>query len=212
MISKGLPQAFDHEPGCLVWNAGTPLARIHRNDRAALEFKPAGVGTPGRFDPCYDPPGAGISTLYAGEGALCSLGETVFRIQDSGSYQETLRVEKLKDQLLSEVVARRPLNLVALCGPHLHAYDYEPSDLQGGPSTYPWTRALAAVLHKAVPHADGLVWMSRQCNTEKAVVLWGDRVSIADLALTSRTSCPLTEEPAFAEVAKFAVMARVQLN
>lgn len=49
------------------------------------------------------------------------------------------------------------------------------------PMDYLATAAWAQALHQQCPAIDGLVWMSRQRDRDRAVVLFGDRVRAGDL-------------------------------
>jgi hypothetical protein len=55
---------------------------------------------------------------------------------------------------------------------------------------YARTMAWALALYHAVPAADGIIWVSRQNDASKAIVLFGDRVLPEDLSPVG-TSIPL---------------------
>ncbi|HEX9986536.1 MAG TPA: hypothetical protein VGF69_24980 [Thermoanaerobaculia bacterium] len=84
----------------------------------------------------------------------------------------------------------RDLKLIELYGYGLQTLNLTAEDLTAtAASEYPATVLWAKALHAAVPEADGIVWMSRQFNTSKAMMLFGDRVESG--ALTSLEVHPL---------------------
>ena len=90
----------------------------------------------------------------------------------------------------------RDLQLVELYGYGLKRLHLHPHELTStGPTEYPSTVAWAKALHAAAPDADGLVWMSHQFNTRRALMLFGDRVAEADLRAGS--PLPLSFGPGF---------------
>ncbi len=69
----------------------------------------------------------------------------------------------------------------ALFTPDLKAWGLQRRDLIDTPkSIYARTVHWAAAIHAAAPDLDGSVWTSRQCDPERCVILFGDRVSEID--------------------------------
>lgn len=60
---------------------------------------------------------------------------------------------------------------------------------------YPATRAWAAAIHRGHPQVQGLSWVSRQDDTARAVVLFGDRVPAGAL-VSNEDSRSLADDPA----------------
>ncbi len=81
-----------------------------------------------------------------------------------------------------EVRPNRDLRLIELHGYGLKRLDLHPHELTStDPTEYASTVAWAKALHAAATDADGLLWMSDQFNTQRALMLFGDRVSESDL-------------------------------
>lgn len=59
---------------------------------------------------------------------------------------------------------------------------------------YPRTVLWAQALHRAFADIDGLLWMSRQFNAARALVLFGDRVRQAEL-VAAKPALPLRAGP-----------------
>ena len=53
-------------------------------------------------------------------------------------------------------------------------------------STYNQTALWAKAIHAADTSLDGLIWTSRQCNPERCVVLFGDRIDEAAFEVLDR--------------------------
>jgi hypothetical protein len=53
-------------------------------------------------------------------------------------------------------------------------------------SSYGQTVLWAQAIHRARSDLDGLIWTSRQCDPERCVVLFGDRVEEADFDVRDR--------------------------
>lgn len=64
----------------------------------------------------------------------------------------------------------------------LRALQMKKSDvIDSPPSRYPHTQALSLAWHQELPHIDGFSWMSRLDDYSPACMLFGDRVTPADL-------------------------------
>jgi hypothetical protein len=124
-----------------------------------------------------------VPVFYAAEGADAAISETVFHdLPVSAAERAVVPESRLAAYGLAHVRARRDLTLIELHGHGLRRLDVRAENLTDtGPEEYPRTVQWARALHAAVPEADGLVWMSRQFNSERAVVLFGDRIDETDL-------------------------------
>jgi hypothetical protein len=90
----------------------------------------------------------------------------------------------LRPLLISVISARRPLHFAQLHGFGLSRLGLRRTDLiEAEAPAYPATARWAAALHSCAERFDGLVWISRQHDTSRAVVLFGDRIDRSDLEL-----------------------------
>ena len=166
------PPAAGLDPATTTWSAGRPLFRVH-GASSANAFNP-GHGR-GRFHPLRDGRGESIPTLYAADEIDGALSETVFR-GVRGSDGRIHRAD-LQPWRLSRLVLDADLQLVDLTGLALRRLGLARGQLIEAPERL-WreTAGWAEALHEACRVAHGLLWISRQCDTATAVVLFGDRV------------------------------------
>jgi len=159
--------------------------RVYRLDHPARSFHPGDRTEPrGRFHFFESTSGERVPVLYAAEGENAAISESVFHDLPvgGGGARPVIPESRLAAYGLARLRAHRDLLLVELHGFGLRRLDLRAENLTDtGPEEYLNTVKWAAALHRAVPEADGLVWMSRQFNAEEAVVLFGDRVGEADL-------------------------------
>lgn len=167
------PQAL--EPLISVWSAGRPLVRIHHRRFGPTSFNPNGGR--GRFHPFPGADGLPVPTLYAADSLDGALSETAFRAVPVRGPARRLAASRLTSLRLSVLRPDRDLRLAALHGHGLRRLGVTREELIGTESAdYPATVAWAAALHAAPIGLDGLEWVSRQHDTSRAVVLFGDRI------------------------------------
>ena len=166
------PPAAGLDPATETWSAGRPLFRVH-DASAANGFNP-GHGR-GRFHPLRNRRGESIPTLYAADEIDGALSETVFRgVRGPGGRIHRADLEPLR---LSRLALQADLRLVDLTGLALRRLGLTRGQLLEAPERLWWkTARWAEALHEADPNACGLLWVSRQCDTARAIVLFGDRV------------------------------------
>lgn len=181
-------------------DAGTVLHRVHLDRYEPAQFNP-GVAGNARFSPIRDERGQAIPTLYAGTTLDCALMETVFHdVPYSGSLK-TLAKQKLESQMHSTVTLARPLQLVDLTSVSLRKLGVQRNQLiDTEKDQYPHTRCWAEALYRQCPDAQGLLWVSRQDDTARAVVLFGDRVGKGALAPTQATRSLLHDASIYSSV------------
>ena len=193
--------------------AGALLYRVHGDSFGSRGFNP-GYGTGGRFHFIRDRGGAIVPSLYAAEDPFAALAESVFHdvpvrasrprlalgafLGRDDMVTDGLRGIRLRTHVhgraLSVVRTCRSLELVQLHDLGLRRLRVEAASMTDtNPSAYARTRAWAQALHGAGT-ADGLVWMSRQFNSKKALTLFGDRVGPDDLE-TVRGPISLSSPP-----------------
>jgi RES domain len=80
-------------------------------------------------------------------------------------------------------VARRDLLLVELTSDGLRRLGLTRGELlEFDARSYPQTAAWARALHEHCARVDGLLWVTRQRATSRALLLFGDRVKVSELA------------------------------
>lgn len=170
-----------------VIEAGTALFHGHGRKYGCTEFNP-GSRPDGRF---WFFARAGTSDVvpafYAGEAEEAAVAETLLHDVPLSGGQITWAQQDLR--VISAVTCKRDLRLA-----QLHSGGLRRLLLKQGQITdteadeYPRTVMWAAAIHAARPELDGLLWMSARWNSSRAVVLFGDRVSEADLTAVDEAS------------------------
>ena len=161
--------------------AGTVLHRNHARAFGPAQFNP-GQGQPSRFSPFTDAAGARVPTLYAATSREAAAFETVFHDIEAEAAFKTVRLDVVQARAVSRIAPKRNLCLAGLFASNLKAWSLRRTDLiETSKSTYDQTVAWAQAIHGANADLDGLIWTSRQCDPERCVVLFGDRVSESEL-------------------------------
>ena len=152
------------------------------------------MGQPTRFAPIRDRDGACVPSLYVATTEEAAVFASIFHDIEASAAFKTVRLDVVTGRSLSEVAPKRDLRLVALFGPDLKAWGRTRTDLIDTPkSTYGQTAMWAQAIHAAYLDADGLAWTSRQCDPAVCIVLFGDRVTEAELSVVGRSEA---SEPA----------------
>jgi hypothetical protein len=167
-----------------VWPANQPLYRGHGDDRDGNVFNP-GFGKPTRF--AFFPPhgrrAPKVPVLYAGATPEVAVSEYIFHDVPL-DLSAAVPFGDLKGRCLSAVVPIEDLTLVRLHDTGLRKLKIANRQLIETPaSAYRTTVRWAQALHASNATVQGLQWMSRQYNSERAVVLFGDRIDPSKLAL-----------------------------
>ncbi|WP_193312916.1 RES family NAD+ phosphorylase [Georgenia subflava] len=170
------PPPHPFEPLIEVLPAGSRLFRSFSAapDRHATTFNP-GYGGPHRFSFFGDPT---IAVLYAAQTEIAAVCESL--LHDVPLFGGRLMPEQYERTVVAALDTTRELRLAAFHGVGLRRLGVEPAQLTSSPaSTYGTTVAWGEAAHAA--GFDGVVWMSARCNTDRAYVLFGDRVHGDDL-------------------------------
>lgn len=155
---------------------GQVLHRVHQSQYHADQFNP-GVQGNARFSPIQDDQGQPIPTLYGGTTMDCALMETVFHDVPHTAGFKTFDKGKLAGQMHSTVEVVQPLRMVDLASVPLRKLGITRRQIiDTEKDQYPATRKWAEALHRQCPNAQGLTWVSRQDDSARAVVLFGDRI------------------------------------
>lgn len=170
--------------------ASTSLYRIHSNQsgRAANVFNP-GIGQRTRFG-FFDTPTVPI--LYAAEtqeGAVC---ETV--LHDVPVEGGMITADEYEDLVMSRLILNRDVSLVSFMDTGLRALKVQAEDITATTAArYNDTVGWAWAAHQA--GYGGAVWMSHRCNTDRAFVFFGDRVSPEELSIDTGFARAFALEP-----------------
>lgn len=155
---------------------GAVLHRVHQDKYLGNQFN-SGVSGNARFSPIQDDNDKPIPTLYGGATMECALMETVFHDVPYTAGFKTFGKEKLARQVHSSVRVEQQLQLVDLASVPLHKLGVTRKQLiDTEKDQYPATREWAKAFHGKCPQAQGLSWVSRQDDSARAVVLFGDRI------------------------------------
>ncbi|MGO4120704.1 RES family NAD+ phosphorylase [Arthrobacter sp. YAF16] len=156
--------------------AGSSIYRVASNARPVDVFNP-GHGAPTRWAFFGGPP---VPVLYAAQDEVAAVSETL--LHDIPHKGGLLLPDAYMDKVAARLVTRRDLRLASFMGTGLRALQVEARDLtDSDPTTYGDTVQWAAAAHTA--GFAGVVWMSKRCNTDRAYVLFGDRVDPGDLEI-----------------------------
>ena len=167
-----------------TWPAGTPLIRCHPNLYGPATFY---AGSPARYSP-FLPAVAGpgtasspVGVLYAADSQHGALSETVFRDLPVRGVKRITR-SNLRRKNLSELVVSRPLTLVNLTTRGLARLGLRRrTEIESSRKQYWRTCQLARAVHALPENYDGLLWVSRQDDTSRAIVLFEGRVMPSDI-------------------------------
>lgn len=163
--------------------AGTELYRIFYTDRLPVPTvtdSTRGWGEPTRFAFFGHPR---VPVLYAAETEEAAVCESILHNVPPGPGR--ISFDDVRTRVCATLAPTRNLRLAALMGDGLRAMGTEAKHVTGAMSSqYPRTVRWAEAAHGA--GFDGLVWMSNRRKTDKAYVLFGDRVPSSELtALTT---------------------------
>lgn len=165
--------------------AGTRLHRIHDDLFAPCVFNP-GYGH-SRFAP-FEVGGVKIPTAYAATNLECAVYETIFHDIDATAPIKSVRWSALQPLRYSIVELKREVSLAALFSADLLKLGLERGQLIDTPkSTYPATQAWSPAIHGSPGAHDGMIWVSRKFDLEKAMMLFGDRIKAADWEVVEST-------------------------
>lgn len=176
-----------------TWKKGQVLHRVHLERYRSDQFNPGTQGN-ARFSPIRTGQGKPVPSLYGGTTLDCALMETVFHDVPHTTGFKSLDNRKLVAQVHSTLEVVQPLQFVDLSSVSLRRLGVTRKQLiDTEKDQYPATRRWAAAIHHQCEQAQGLTWVSRQDDTARAVMLFGDRIPKG--ALRQRgLSCSLTAD------------------
>ncbi|UOE46144.1 RES family NAD+ phosphorylase [Agromyces larvae] len=154
---------------------------MHGNTRLGNEFNP-GAGGRTRFAFFLRPP---VPVLYAATTEEAAISESI--LHDVPAAGGQVRPRDYQGRVVSRLKTTTDLRLVSFHGLGLRQLGIEPRQLTDTESihydrTVQWAEA-AHEFERQGRRAHGTSWMSRRCNSDKAVMLFGDRVPADALAI-----------------------------
>jgi hypothetical protein len=181
-------------------SAGDVLHRVHLEKYEAGQFNP-GIHGNARFSPIRDERGQPIPTLYAGTTMPCALMETVFHDVPHAPGFKSFDKGKLAGQQHSTVEVTQELKLADLRSLALRKLGISRKQLiDTEKDQYPATRKWAEAVHRQCLEAHGLSWVSRQDDSARAFVFFGDRVPAGALRQRGDSRSLVQDADAYSEV------------
>jgi hypothetical protein len=168
-----------------VWKAGEVIHVIHDTAFAPESFNPGAdaagkLRKPTRFAPIRDASGKVVPYLYGGSTLDCAIFETVFHEVPIDAQATFVDLADFAQRGHGELTPSRDLKLVDLTSDGLRRLKVSKEELITSPAReYVATARWAEALHRQFREVDGLVWMSRQRDRDRALVLFGDRARSA---------------------------------
>ncbi|MDW5318559.1 RES family NAD+ phosphorylase [Rhizobium sp. PL01] len=160
--------------------AGTRFHRVHDQRFGSCSFKP-GKGRPSRFAPLVSGSDA-VPTQYLATDYECAVHETIFHDVPIDEPNKTIGIDNIKPLAHSVIELKRDLVLVPLFAPDLAKWGLSRADLiDTTAADYHITAQWALAIQQSRPDAHGLIWTSKRCDPQQAVLLFGDRVAETDL-------------------------------
>jgi hypothetical protein len=143
--------------------------------------------------------GKAVSTAYAATSLECAAFETIFHDLEAAAPFKFVPLSSLEGLQYSTFQVDRPVRLASLYSADLMRFGLERRQVIDTPrSSYPITRLWSATVHHSDPKADGMIWVSRRYDQERALILFGDRVLTDELSVVASTR--ITEDPTTLEV------------
>jgi hypothetical protein len=152
-----------------------------------------------RFDP-LPVPDSDVGVLYLATSPDACVAETLLRWHDDIDAGAPIELERsrFEGKKIYRIEIKRNLNLVDCTGYGVAVLQqtlaasapagWKAEDIfQCSSSHYASTQLWAQWMRHQAPAADGLLWMSRQFNSERCVVLFADRCSADDLACDDKS-------------------------
>lgn len=190
--------------------AGRVMHRVHLQKYGPGQFNPGNAGN-ARFSPIVDDKGVVIPTIYAATTFDGAVMETIYRDVPYVPGSKSVDKHRLDDQVHSKIQAGADLVLVDLSAVALRKLGVMKSQLiETEKDQYPGTRKWAEAIHSQHKHVQGLCWVSRQDDSARAVVLFGDRITGA-LVQTGTSRSLLTDAAAYQEILELALRLDVTL-
>lgn len=169
----------------IVIPAGTRLIRVYRvGAHGPTTFNrnvpvPPGGGRFDTLDPVY-------GHLYAAQTPAGAVAEALLRGRGGPSASNRILPRAtLTDRAMVEVEILRPTSVVSLRGPDIGQVCQDAWLTKCESDGYPITRLWGAAIRDWAPRDAGFIWWARRDEHELAVVLYDDRLPVADLQIVA---------------------------
>lgn len=213
------PRTIPSPPGNLnslvkrtAWPASDTIHRVHRDAYDPDEFNP-GPGGNARFSPIADARGASIPTIYGGTTFECAAMETVFHDVPHQPGLKSVAKRKLRNHQHSQLQSNTDLTLADLTSKPLRKLGIARSDLiDSEKDIYPQTRPWAEAIYAQCQDVQGLLWVSRQDDGAKAVILFGDRLPPAALGRVAPSNDIVADPDTYAALVDLAEVIGVKIT
>lgn len=187
------------------------LHRVHSEDYEGGEFNPGLKGN-ARFSPIRTTKGDPIPTLYAADTFEAALMESVFHDVPHAPGFKQFDKRKLAGQEHSTVQTTQDLKLADLSSKPLRKLGVTRKQLiDTEKDQYAKTREWAEAIYAQAPDIQGLYWTSRQDDSARAVMLFGDRIPKGVLQQVGDSRSLLKDEQAYGEVLDLAEVIGVNI-
>lgn len=176
--AAGIPLKFrpGKAPNLYALHGGTVLHRVHLKKYGAAQFNDTAAGN-ARFSPIRNAGGNIIPTIYAAQTFAGAAMETAFHDAPVTGALKTKPKVELEALAHSRIKIDAELVLADLSVKGLSKLGLEKKDLiETDKDAYAMTRSFAEHLHACHPALQGLCWVSRKDDTNRAFVLFGDRI------------------------------------
>lgn len=194
-----------------TWPKDLLFHRVHYALYGAIEFHPGVTGN-ARFSPIRNKAGEPIPTLYGGASFECAAMETVFHDVPFTPGFKTYDKARLNGQMHSQVLPTADLVLADLGSKALRKLGIERKGLiDTEKDQYPITRLWAEAIHGTFPDVQGLCWTSRQDDSARAMVLFGDRVAPGLLRQAGTTRSLVLDAARYGELLDLAALIGVDI-
>jgi len=199
----GTPSKFkpSKAPNIYALHEGTVLHRVHPAKYGAAQFNDTAAGN-ARFSPIRNARGNIIPTIYAAQTFAGAVIETAFHDVPLAGALKTKPKADLETLASSEIKIQAALVLADLSVRGLSKLGLEKNDLiETDKGAYAMTRSFAEHLHASHPDIQGLSWVSRKDDTNRAFVLFGDRIRAhAISALADSTKSLVSNDDTYKQI------------
>ena len=174
------------------WEAGVPIHRAYGKQFDPLSFNRK-QGLDFRFS-SLNVDGCPIGVLYGADSLMGAISETLFHtVPAEGDRIKPRAIARanIEKYALSVLQPTRPLTLIDLTGHGLGRSGMPVTQgelILSNAAQYAQTRAWAEAFYRHPVQADGFLWVSRQYNLARAMLLFEDRLGAGCLALAGETA------------------------
>jgi hypothetical protein len=160
---------------------GTTLHRVHPTKYGPTNFNK--VFGYSRFAHFNSQSGGLVSSLYASSTMQTAIHETIFHDIPANQTLRTVPIKDIHKRTHSVLTTKRDIKLVGLRNIPLSRWSISRKELiESSPKLYKETVLWAEAIHWDISDAEGLVWTSKQNDTDDTFLFFGDRVSEDDFA------------------------------